>query len=110
MSFKDDDMIEVLKLADFRMSKGELSAFFRKPDHRNFKPAGDQVVRNFLQGLVKKLRPDSTRQTASTKKKQPNQTDGHPKPRDKNKPTQEKKANVAASGSSVWGKIEKPKR
>lgn len=110
MSFKDDDMVEVLKLADFRMSKGELSAFFRKPDHRNFKPAGDQVVRNFLQGLVKKLRPDSTRQTASTKKKQPNQTDGHAKPRDKNKPTQEKKANVAASGSSVWGKIEKPKR
>ena len=31
-----------------------------KPDHRNFKPAGDQVVRNLLQGMVKKHRPDST--------------------------------------------------
>ena len=54
MSYKDEDMIDVLKLANFRMSKGELSAFFRKPDHRNFKPAGDQVVRNLLQGMVKK--------------------------------------------------------
>ena len=63
MSYKDDDMIEVLKLAGFRISKGELSAFFRKPDHRNFKPAGDQVVRNLLQGMVKKYRPESTRQT-----------------------------------------------
>ncbi|MEC9318440.1 MAG: DUF1456 family protein, partial [Pseudomonadota bacterium] len=64
MSYKDDDMIAVLKLADFRISKGELSAFFRKPDHRNFKPAGDQVVRNLLQGMVKKYRPESTRQTS----------------------------------------------
>nr|MCS5578407.1 DUF1456 family protein [Alteromonas macleodii] len=60
MSYKDDDMIAVLKLADFRISKGELSAFFRKPDHRNYKPAGDQVVRNLLQGMVKKYRPDSS--------------------------------------------------
>jgi len=60
MSYKDEDMISVLKLADFRMSKGELSAFFRKPDHRNYKPAGDQVVRNLLQGMVKKYRPDAT--------------------------------------------------
>lgn len=66
MSYKDEDMLAMLKLADFRLSKGELSAFFRKPDHRNYKPAGDQVVRNLLQGMVKKYRPDA-RHTAHSK-------------------------------------------
>ncbi|TDF34946.1 DUF1456 family protein [Alteromonadaceae bacterium M269] len=59
MSYKDDDMITLLKMANFRMSKGELSALFRKPDHRNYKAAGDQVVRNLLQGMVRKYRPDA---------------------------------------------------
>ena len=101
MSFKDDDMIEVLKLADFRMSKGELSAFFRKPDHRNYKPAGDQVVRNFLQGMVKKYRPESTRQAPNAAKNKLGQN------RANTKPAQSKKSTPT---NSVWGKIEKPKR
>lgn len=58
LSFRDDDMLEVMKLGNFNMSKGEMSAFFRKPDHRNFKPCGDQVLRYFLLGLARKLRPD----------------------------------------------------
>ncbi len=60
LSFRDDDMLEVMKLGNFTMSKGEMSAFFRKPDHRNFKPCGDQVLRYFLLGLARKLRPDAT--------------------------------------------------
>ena len=52
MSFTDDDIIEVLKLANFRISKTELGAIFRKDDHPNFKPCGDQILRNFLNGLV----------------------------------------------------------
>ncbi|AEP29620.1 hypothetical protein GNIT_1502 [Glaciecola nitratireducens FR1064] len=59
MSYRDDDMIEVLKYANFRLSKGELSALFRKPDHRSYKECGDQLLRNFLQGMVKKYRPDA---------------------------------------------------
>jgi uncharacterized protein YehS (DUF1456 family) len=51
MRYKDEDIIAILNLAQFRMSKSELSALFRKPDHRNYKPAGDQVVRNLLQGM-----------------------------------------------------------
>jgi len=38
-------------LADFRLSKHELSAFFRKPGHKNFRECNDQVLRKFLQGL-----------------------------------------------------------
>ena len=117
MSYKDDDMIAVLKLADFRMSKGELSAFFRKPDHRNFKPAGDQVVRNLLQGMVKKYRPESTRQT-SPKKSDSSSTSGT-KPSSFNKGASRQKeaagknTNTKVSpvkksdAGSVWGKLPK---
>ncbi len=52
MSFTDDDIIKVLELANFRITKTELGAIFRKEDHPNFKPCGDQILRNFLNGLV----------------------------------------------------------
>ncbi len=53
---RDDDIIDILKLVDFKISKSELSAFFRKDDHPNFRECGDQVLRNFLNGLVLHLR------------------------------------------------------
>lgn len=59
LEYKAEDMIDIMALVDFRISKSELSAFFRKPNHRNYKPCGDQVLRNFLFGLTKHLRPDS---------------------------------------------------
>lgn len=59
LTLKDDDIIKLLKLAGFRVSKGELSAFFRNTEHRNYKPCGDQFLRNFLQGLTKKHRPET---------------------------------------------------
>lgn len=58
LELKAEDMIDILALVDFRLSKSELSAFFRKPSHRNYKECGDQVLRNFLAGLVKRNRGD----------------------------------------------------
>lgn len=52
MKFTDDDIIKVLSLVDFRVTKTELSAIFRREDHPNFKPCGDQILRNFLNGLI----------------------------------------------------------
>lgn len=52
MKFTDDDIVTVLKLADFNVTKAELSAIFRAEDHPNFKPCGDQILRNFLNGLI----------------------------------------------------------
>jgi uncharacterized protein YehS (DUF1456 family) len=52
LHLRDDDIIHILTLVDFNISKTELSAFFRSEDHPNFKPCGDQVLRNFLNGLV----------------------------------------------------------
>jgi len=54
---KSDDMIEVLALADLRLSKHELSAFFRKPAHKHYRECKDQVLRNFLHGLQAQHRP-----------------------------------------------------
>ncbi|MBN2509101.1 MAG: DUF1456 family protein [Spirochaetales bacterium] len=45
-------MLEVFRLGEFNINKAELSAFFRKKDHRNFQPLGDQAFRRFLNGLV----------------------------------------------------------
>ena len=52
LELKDTDIIEILKLANFEITKSELSALFRNPDHRNYKECGDQILRNFLNGLI----------------------------------------------------------
>ena len=53
-SLRSDEIIEVLKTVNFRLGKSELSAFFRRPDHKNYRECKDQVLRNFLNGLQKK--------------------------------------------------------
>jgi len=45
-----------LKSVGFKISSSELNAFFRDETHRNYHPAGDQVLRYFLKGLTEKLR------------------------------------------------------
>jgi hypothetical protein len=56
LMLRDDQMVEILELVDFRISKSELGAFFRAEDHPNYVACGDQVLRNFLNGLVIHLR------------------------------------------------------
>ncbi len=53
---KEDDMHTVLKSVDFPVSKPELSALFRKFGHNNYRPCGDQLLRNFLKGLTVRVR------------------------------------------------------
>ena len=57
VNFKAEDMIRVLTLAGFRISKHELSAFFRKPGHKHYRECKNQMLRNFLKGLQLELRP-----------------------------------------------------
>ena len=56
LQLRDDQIEEILMLVDFRMSKGEIGNFFRNADHPKFVECGDQVLRNFLNGLVIYLR------------------------------------------------------
>ena len=53
---RDDQIVEILELVDFRITKSELGAFFRDEKHENYMECGDQVLRNFLNGLVIHLR------------------------------------------------------
>ena len=56
LQLRDDQIVEILELVDFRMSKGEIGNLFRNADHPDFMECGDQVLRNFLNGLVIHLR------------------------------------------------------
>ncbi len=53
---KEDDLHEIMELAEFSISRPELSALFRKEGHKNYRKCGDQVLRNFLKGLTLRLR------------------------------------------------------
>lgn len=53
---KEDDLHAILKSVDFPVSKPELSALFRKVGHTNYRPCGDQLLRNFLKGLTQRVR------------------------------------------------------
>jgi len=52
LKLRDEDIIEILKLVDFPVSKSEVNALFRTEDHPNYKECGDQLLRNFLNGLI----------------------------------------------------------
>ena len=54
--FRDTDIIKICDLVDFKVSKSELGALFRSPDHDKYMECGDQILRNFLNGLVIHLR------------------------------------------------------
>ena len=53
---KDVDMHETFNAAGFPISKPELTALFRQPGHKHYRPCGDQILRNFLKGLTLRLR------------------------------------------------------
>lgn len=53
---RDEDIIKILELVDFKITKGALGDMFRNEDHPGFEEAGDQILRNFLDGLIIKLR------------------------------------------------------
>jgi uncharacterized protein YehS (DUF1456 family) len=52
LQLKDEDIVKILKLADFDITKSELNALYRNPTHPNYKECGDQLLRNFLNGLI----------------------------------------------------------
>ncbi|PRY13246.1 uncharacterized protein YehS (DUF1456 family) [Pontibacter ummariensis] len=56
LNLKDEDMLDILALANFRLSKHELSAFFRNPNQSQYRQCKDQILRNFLHGMQLKYR------------------------------------------------------
>jgi len=59
LDLKAEDILQILGTTDVHISKHELSAFFRKPDHKHYRACKDQILRNFLNGVQLKYRNDS---------------------------------------------------
>ena len=56
LDLKADNVLNILDLVNIRISKHELSAFFRKPDHKHYRNCKDQILRSFLKGVQLKYR------------------------------------------------------
>ncbi|MDA9312253.1 DUF1456 family protein [Vicingaceae bacterium] len=106
LSLKDTDIIEILKLVDYDISKTELSAFFRAEDHEKYVELQDQILRNFLNGLViykrgkMERKPKSDADQRAVEKSLPPKEFRKPlgvKPKKKNE-TKAKKPNVTQIG------------
>ncbi|HTB51544.1 MAG TPA: DUF1456 family protein [Ferruginibacter sp.] len=52
LSLHTEDIVKILALVDFEISKGALGDIFRNEDHPGYVEAGDQILRNFLNGLI----------------------------------------------------------
>ena len=52
---KEDDLIELMSLAEFHVTKNELSAIFRKPGHKHYRECSDDFLMAFLVGLTFRL-------------------------------------------------------
>lgn len=59
LNLNDTDMIELLGLAEIRIGKSEVSAFFRKQGHKHYRECKDQFLRNLLKGMQIKYRENN---------------------------------------------------
>jgi uncharacterized protein YehS (DUF1456 family) len=58
LNLKDDEIVDLFKLVDMRISKSEIGAFFRNPNQEKYRLCNDQFLRNFLQGMQAKYKPN----------------------------------------------------
>ncbi len=54
LELRDEDIQAILAEVGVKPSLAEINALFRKSGQKNYKPCGDQFLRNFLQGLTKR--------------------------------------------------------
>ena len=67
LQLQNDDIVDLLASTGFTLGKSELTAFFRKPDHKNYRHCKSQFLRNFLQALQDKHRKPYTPKKAKNK-------------------------------------------
>jgi len=56
LELDEENMLGIMKLANIQVSRSELTALFRKKEHKNYKECGDQFLRSFLKGLAVRYR------------------------------------------------------
>lgn len=69
LQLRDEQIVEILNLVNFRTTKSEINSFFRKETHPKYVECGDQILRNFLNGLVIHLRGPMPKKKAKTENK-----------------------------------------
>jgi uncharacterized protein YehS (DUF1456 family) len=102
MNLQAEDVLAVMQLADLRMSKHELSAFFRKPGHKHYRKCQDQIMRNFLKGLQLKYRDNPPLEQASATFKKESAPVNKASAPVKKASTPIKKAGSSVKAKSVW--------
>jgi uncharacterized protein YehS (DUF1456 family) len=110
LQLRDDQIVEILELVDFRLSKGEVGNFFRQEDHPKYVNCGDQILRNFLNGLIIYLR--GTKENPKNPKKELEKIKNNKVDLAKEKKTEQKPANTkkpVAKFNYNSGKTKKPK-
>lgn len=60
LDLKAEDILALLESVDTRISKHELSAFFRKPGHKHYRACNNQILRNFLKAVQLRERPSAS--------------------------------------------------
>ncbi len=53
LSMQEKDVLSTLAAGGQKLSKGELTALFRNPEHKHYRTCGDQILRNFLNGMTR---------------------------------------------------------
>jgi uncharacterized protein YehS (DUF1456 family) len=52
LAWQEEQVLAALAAGGMTVSKNELTALFRKPGQKNFKPCGDQLLRAFITGMA----------------------------------------------------------
>jgi len=104
LMLRDDEIVDILALVDFRISKSEIGAFCRKEGHPKYKECGDQVLRNFLNGLVLHLRGPKDAP------KDPKEVLNSPKKSTSKSPSKPRKSKFSNLGSVPYRNKKGPKK
>ena len=56
-NLQGEDMHALFASVDHPLTKQELDALFRKPEHKNYQVCNDRTLRLFLQALMERFRP-----------------------------------------------------
>ena len=64
LELKEEDVLAIINKTKADITRSELGALFRQKGHKNFKPCGDQYLRNFIAGLKDVYNKPTTAQKA----------------------------------------------
>ncbi|WP_316250588.1 DUF1456 family protein [Catenovulum sp. 2E275] len=80
LNLKTEDIVALLKLAEFKVSENEITALFRRASHHHYRECQDQFMRRFLTGMQLKYSGKPMSKEPSGAAAQKSKTDKPKKP------------------------------